>query len=287
MKLIKVLLVCGCMMFALMAVADDAAAQADYTITVAGTSAPIPFAPGCTPVDTWDFGLLPDFGIEGFDGPLTSVGGGPILPGFLPDNIIIDSQIDGPGGVGRGVDGTGLVAVGPSAGFGNPVNAVLANFFNDAYGIDFGQETCQFTFTATSVLGGPTYDLYIDGVLQFSGLISGQAYTVSGPPWFEFWIHDPAGGGEGLQGEALVSYELEIQVAIDIRPTSCPNPFMVGSKGVIPLAILGTADFDVTQIDPASVRLAGIEPLRWANEDVSTPFEPYIGKQDAFVSLLG
>jgi len=43
---------------------------------------------------------------------------------------------------------------------------------------------------------------------------------------------------------------------------------------------LGTEDFDVTEIDPATVLLEGIAPLRWAYEDVSTPFEPYTGKTD-------
>ena len=43
-----------------------------------------------------------------------------------------------------------------------------------------------------------------------------------------------------------------------------------------------TADFDVTEIDPATVTLMGVAPLRWDLEDVATPFEPYVGKQDAF-----
>jgi hypothetical protein len=72
-----------------------------------------------------------------------------------------------------------------------------------------------------------------------------------------------------------------IEVAFDAKPGSCPNPFNIDKKGVFPAAILGTADFDVTQIDPASVTLAGVSPLRWALDDVATPFEPFLGKQDA------
>jgi hypothetical protein len=71
-----------------------------------------------------------------------------------------------------------------------------------------------------------------------------------------------------------------IEIPLDIKPTSCPNPLNTNSKGVLPVAILGTEDFDVTQIDPASVRLEGVAPLRWASEDVATPFEPYTGKGD-------
>jgi hypothetical protein len=69
---------------------------------------------------------------------------------------------------------------------------------------------------------------------------------------------------------------------VDIKPTSCRNPLNVKSKGVLPVAILGTDLFDATQVDPASVRLEGVAPLRWDLEDVATPFEPYVGKKDAY-----
>jgi len=73
-----------------------------------------------------------------------------------------------------------------------------------------------------------------------------------------------------------------IPVATDIKPTSCRNPIEVDSKGVLPVAILGTEEFDVTQIDPSTVKLGNVSPLRWSHKDVATPFEPYMGKQDAF-----
>jgi hypothetical protein len=73
-----------------------------------------------------------------------------------------------------------------------------------------------------------------------------------------------------------------IEVPVDINPTSCPNPFKVGKAGVLPVAILGTGDFDVNEVDPASVMLEGVAPLRWAYEDVAAPFEPYLGKTHAY-----
>jgi hypothetical protein len=75
---------------------------------------------------------------------------------------------------------------------------------------------------------------------------------------------------------------LPIEVAVDIKPESCPNPINVNEKGVISVAIMGTDEFDATTIDPASVQLQGVSPLRWALEDVATPYEPYIGKTDAY-----
>lgn len=64
--------------------------------------------------------------------------------------------------------------------------------------------------------------------------------------------------------------EIQIEVSIDIKPGSCPNPLSGG--GVLPVAILGTEDFDVNQIDPDTVELEGVAPLRWSFEDVATPF---------------
>jgi len=64
-----------------------------------------------------------------------------------------------------------------------------------------------------------------------------------------------------------------IAVYIDIKPGGCPTPVNVGSKGVLPVAVLGTADFDITTIDPQSITLAGVAPLRWSMEDVATPYD--------------
>ena len=73
-----------------------------------------------------------------------------------------------------------------------------------------------------------------------------------------------------------------IEVPVDIKPTSCPNPLNVKNNGVLPVAIVGTEDFDVTTVDPASVTLVGVAPLRWSLEDVVTPFEPFLGKESEF-----
>jgi len=69
---------------------------------------------------------------------------------------------------------------------------------------------------------------------------------------------------------------------VDIKPQSCPNLLNVKSKGVLPVAILGTEDFDVTTVDPVSIRLTGVAPLRSSFEDVSTAFYPLLGKESEF-----
>jgi hypothetical protein len=85
-----------------------------------------------------------------------------------------------------------------------------------------------------------------------------------------------------------------LQVALDIKPGSCPNPLNVkpfqdppdpqiqgnlsassGSKGksVLPVAVLGTMDLDVDDIDVSSLLLEGVAPLRHSYEDVAAPVE--------------
>ncbi len=94
-------------------------------------------------------------------------------------------------------------------------------------------------------------------------------------------------------------------VPADIKPGACPNPLNLGSKGVLPFAILGTSDLDVTAIDPKTVTLGGgvilsaqqdplktekkikilvkdKSPLRWSLEDVGAPSAPFAGKIDPY-----
>jgi hypothetical protein len=69
-----------------------------------------------------------------------------------------------------------------------------------------------------------------------------------------------------------------ISIYFDIKPGSCPNPFNLYNEGVLPVAILGTEEFDVTTIDPATIEIkrsgckGTVSPLRWDYEDVGTPY---------------
>jgi hypothetical protein len=46
-------------------------------------------------------------------------------------------------------------------------------------------------------------------------------------------------------------------IDVDIKPGSYPNCFNSDTHGVIPIAILGSEDFDVTILDPTTVSLDG------------------------------
>jgi len=71
----------------------------------------------------------------------------------------------------------------------------------------------------------------------------------------------------------------EPSIDVDIKPGSFPNSVNLKSKGVLPVAILGTGDFDVNEVDfdtllfgdPELIINGGtaVSPLRSALEDVS------------------
>ncbi len=93
-----------------------------------------------------------------------------------------------------------------------------------------------------------------------------------------------------LNGEPLRAVR---QIKIDIKPGSYPNCFNVNGHGVIPVAILGSAVFDVTQIDTATLWFAGLEVRvrgkrpQCSFEDVSGDFSlSPEGAPDGYLDLV-
>lgn len=160
----------------------------------------------------WD--TLPDWGITGVDGPVDVNTNNAIFnPGDIPYNLAFDSNLNPfgiPGPAGRGAGGTGLVGVGPSGGFGNPSNALLANFFVDSFDIFVTEGACKaMAFNALTLLGSNFVDITVFGpneeVLgQFGGPAPPQGH------WFGVLmtpdqttiqrvnIYDAGGGAEGV-----------------------------------------------------------------------------------------
>lgn len=128
-------------------------------------------------------------------------------------------------------------------------------------------------------------EFYIDGVLEYTlDTYNGSWFAVvfKDLPMSAHTIKVVAAGGGDLAIDAIGSGGpvSEIPVFFDIKPTSCPNPLNRKSKGVLPVAVLGTEDFDITTIDPLTIRLSldgnrdgGVAPLRSDFEDVATPYE--------------
>ena len=86
----------------------------------------------------------------------------------------------------------------------------------------------------------------------------------------DFLVSDPF-GVEGLALIIIPEVIVEVEVAVDIKPEACPNPFNVNSKGLLPVAIPGSETVDVYDIDIDSIQLAGVSPIRGNYEDVATP----------------
>jgi len=94
------------------------------------------------------------------------------------------------------------------------------------------------------------------------------------------------GTGVLIDAEGSTAVVCPRPMKMDIKPGSCPNAFNKKlfdfargenpkKGGVLPVAILGEAGFDVSLIDPSSIRLEGVEPLSQGGgpkiQDVSTP----------------
>jgi hypothetical protein len=146
------------------------------------------------------------------------------------------------------------------------------------------------------------YDLHLEASSGFGSWVSTvpAEYDELEPDdivMFEETIHVPDGTKCGVYtftvsamddkgvsyGDQTVTIDVpcppsEIPVYVDIKPGSCPNPLNKKSKGVLPVAVLGTEDFDVTTIDPDTILLSregvkgGVASIRWSYEDVATPF---------------
>ncbi len=63
-------------------------------------------------------------------------------------------------------------------------------------------------------------------------------------------------------------------IAIDIKPGSYPNCLNINGNGVVPVAINGSQDFNVLEVDPLTLRLAGLEVK------VKTIGKPQCGYED-------
>ena len=137
---------------------------------------------------------------------------------------------------------------------------------------------------------GPDGNLYVNTRVPEIVISGGEAGAVlrydggTGEFIDEFVTAGSGGLGSPDPGLQFAAIPSPVQVGIDIRPGSCRNPINRKARGVLPVAILGTTDFDVMEIDPDSVALEGVTPLRLNYEDVAAASECH-GSSDGFVDL--
>ncbi|CAF30057.1 prenyltransferase/squalene oxidase repeat-containing protein [Methanococcus maripaludis] len=136
----------------------------------------------------------------------------------------------------------------------------------------------------------------IDGIDWYGDF---SDYIVANQNETGFWSGDPwaiyGNQNQILSTEwALLTLEKatvikEIPVGFDVKPGSCPNPINIKSKGVQPMAIAGSEEFDVYDIDPATLKIGicvngeftefeGVAPLRWVYDDVTENYIPEEGE---------
>ena len=134
-------------------------------------------------------------------------------------------------------------------------------------------------------ISSTTIDTVGEPQRAFFGLDPPVSFTLNGPGIttvvFERTTTNFNAGLQAVPIDDLVlTSSLEI-VPLDIKPQSCPNPVNVKSRGVLPVALLGTVNFDVSEVDLASVRLEGVAPVRSGIEDVARPFDLFDNVEEA------
>ena len=177
---------------------------------------------------------------------------------------------------------------------GDPVNDFQRYELMSQAVIDRGVEDGDFRVLISSgpfvsLAPGETLEIHYALVAGngLEGLLENAAYAKRffDGTWFDI-DGDPMTGPGGK--ETQVHYYLDSDPVafniLDIKPGSCPNPFNVklfdyvggdneNKGGVLPVAIVGSDEFDVYDVDVTTVRLEGVCPLSTGigYEDVSRP----------------
>ena len=79
--------------------------------------------------------------------------------------------------------------------------------------------------------------------------------------------------GTGMYHNKFRAYAMiPRRMHVAVRPGGCPNSINLKARGLLPVAILGSAEFDVGAVDAATIRLNGAAPLWWSYGDVAASF---------------
>jgi len=155
----------------------------------------------------------------------------------------------------------------------DPISVILAEGYTDLIDV-FNENAYSYVFYGQAgyldhalassdlvrqVTGTTVWHINADepAALDYNDYNQSALYS---PDPFRSSDHDPV----------IVSLDL-YTIHMDIKPGSCKNPVNVKSRGVLPVAVLGTELFDVQAIDPGTLALAGVAPLRWAYGDATRP----------------
>jgi len=159
----------------------------------------------------------------------------------------------------------------------NPPNATVPSNYTDGtlllsgYFTSFRTQTNNFSqFSVGNA----------EGVMFFSGgsLLSVWTNNVGGecPGLFNggtTWNASVVPAGYLFRHDGKLDLNCPDVGDLDIHPTSCPNPINSNGKGLTPVALLGSENFDISKVELSSLRLEGLAPESIALGDVSRPVE--------------
>jgi len=125
-------------------------------------------------------------------------------------------------------------------------------------------QNVEYTINGFSFQPGVGYSIRIEARQYFFFPVTGNGF---GPNFPRFW--DP-GQQKYVPVAALLNrstvflnHGIPFPIEIDIKPGSDPNSINLKSKGVVPVAVLTTDDFDALSIDPYTVFFADAPAAHW------------------------
>jgi phosphonate transport system substrate-binding protein len=203
-----------------------------------------------------------------------------------------------------------LIVPGGSAGdidFGPTGDLFIANNDDAVWVVKFAADGTVISIETHATFPAQPFALAFDssGTL-FVGTTSGTIWSIE-PGLAPTLFADELASVEGLTFDSAGALYLSNQgpnqivritrtampVAIDLKPGSYPNSLNINGHGAIPVAVLGSSDFDVTQIDMATLEFAGLEvkankkgEVQCSFEDVSGDFTYLDGAPDGYLDLV-
>jgi hypothetical protein len=241
-------------------------------LAAAGTTLYLVSANGSNVIHQFD--AVTGVSVDAFPAPSLTGGGTDglaFMDGFL---YTLDSysdtifKVDLATGEVAGSCPTGLVAAGGLAAENGRLFAIAGLMSI----VELDPESC-------AVLGGPfaapggdfLLGLAFDGTwLYASTYMSPAIYTMNPETGAVVDSFLPGFTPSGLASSAEAPAS-SIDVEIDFRPRNCLNYLNLNSNAAVTVVVLGTDAFDVGQVDVASVRVEGLEPVRTAYRDRGAP----------------
>jgi hypothetical protein len=152
-----------------------------------------------------------------------------------------------------------------------PTYTVCGTVYEDIDG-NGDMETGEQGIAGVAVALEGVSDILTDSIggFAFAVTVTGPyAVSVTEPEGFMSTTANPA-DIVATDAQTWVNFGLRryVDVPVDVKPGSDINPVNLRSRGVLPVAILGNGELDVNMINPETILLNSVAPLRWSIEDV-------------------